>query len=73
MDKIFSILDLAVSQISHSFFRDRFYNKSGGGFRENSARLRRYPRKVRSPSGFETMEQIPDDGDFLLQKQNRRF
>ena len=37
MDKIFSILDLAVSQISYSFFRNSFYNKSGGGFRENSA------------------------------------
>ena len=39
MDKIFSILDLAVSQISHSFFRNRFYRKSGAGLRENSARL----------------------------------
>ena len=37
MDKFFSILDLAVSQISHSFCCSRFYHKSGAGLRENSA------------------------------------
>ena len=37
MDKFFSILDLAVSQISHPVFRNRFYHKSGAGLRENSA------------------------------------
>ena len=47
MDKLFSNLDFAVSQISHSFFRGRFYRKSGAGLRENSAGRARSAKRVR--------------------------
>jgi hypothetical protein len=50
MDKFFSNLDFAVSQISHSFFRGRFYRKSGAGLRENSACCAHTPSLDFNPS-----------------------